>query len=121
MRIYVAHPRAINYEEELYAPLEGSSLASMHEFIFPHREAGTSFSSKKLFQNKDCDLVIAEVSIPATGVGIELGWADFCHIPIIAIHKTGTEISGSVKHIAKDVLGYSHVNDLITKLSTVLL
>lgn len=35
---------------------------------------------------KTCDLMIAEVSLPATGLGIELGWAKAFKVPILCMY-----------------------------------
>lgn len=119
MKIYISHSKNSNYTEELYKPLKESVLASNNKFIFPH-ENDTFINSKDIFSSHACDMVIAEVSTPATGVGIELGWANAFNIPIVCIYKTGSKISGSLPIVAKEILEYSNPDDLITKLQTIL-
>ena len=87
MKIYVSHLRRGNYEEELYKSLLSSRLAEKHTFIFPHSKSQKPFNTKELFKDKRCDIVLAEISYPATGQGIELGWADMFNIPIYCIYK----------------------------------
>ena len=116
MKIYVAHSRSFDFENELYAPILKSALAKEHEFIFPHIASAEPFSSKELFQN-GCDLILAEVTYPATGLGIELGWADMLGVPVVCLLKEGAKISGSLKVISKKFLEYTDTDDLIAKIS----
>ncbi len=114
MKIYIAHSSAFDFQKELYQPIQNSALAKEDEFIFPHRDSGEPFNSKELFQN-GCDLIIAEVSYPATGLGIELGWADLLNVPIVCIYKKGSKASGSLKVVTETFLEYSDTEDLILK------
>lgn len=36
---------------------------------------------------KDCDLVVAEVTVPSLGVGYELGWATALAKPVLCLHR----------------------------------
>lgn len=58
------------------------------------------------------DLFIAEVSMPATGLGIELGWAYDNNIPIYCISKKGKKISGSLKSITDKFYQYETIEEL---------
>src|SRR6185437_3604843 len=112
MKIYVSHRRNSEFKKDLYDPLKQSDLANIHNFILPHDNNPQSFDAKELLQNKKCDLVLAEVSYPATGQGIELGWANVFEIPIMCIYKEGSDISGSLKFICKDFLAYRNSEDM---------
>ncbi len=114
MKIYVSHSKNFDFKKELYEVLENSNLGQ--GFILPHKDSDTPFNTKELFQNKNCDLIIAEVSFPATGQGIELGWADIYKIPVVCIYKKGSKISGSLKIIADKFIEYKNAEDLINKL-----
>src|SRR4051812_23351151 len=102
MKIYVSHSTAFDYEHELYAPLEESSLNSVHKITLPHKETREPFLTRELF--KDQDLIIAEVSFPSTGQGIELGWADSFKLPIICCYKQGNKVSTSLKMITSNFI-----------------
>lgn len=115
MKIYVCHSKGFDFKNELYEPLKNSGLNV--EFIFPHENSSESFNSKELFEKHLCDLVLAEVSIPATGQGIELGWANVFNIPIVCFYKTGTIPAGSLRVITDKIIEYSDSNDLINKLT----
>jgi hypothetical protein len=118
MKIYVAHSTQGNYHEDLYIPLKTSSMSTDHTFILPHENSATQYNSKELFKKHECSLVIAEVSYPTTGEGIELGWADIYQIPIICIYKEGTRPSGALKVISNTFLQYSDSNDMIAQLKS---
>lgn len=121
MNIYVSHSRDFDYKEELYKPLRKSELSKIHNFIFPHENSDNPFPTKDLFQNKGCDLVLAEVSYPATGQGIELGWANLLNIPIICIYKKDHKTSGSLKILTDKFIEYEKAKDLMDNLTTILL
>ena len=74
MKIYISHSTGFDYQKELYEPIKNSELYNSHEIIFPHDKSSEVSNSKEVI--KGCDMVIAEVSYPSTGMGIELGWAD---------------------------------------------
>ena len=112
MKIYIAHSRkGFDYEKQLYLPLE-HALRS-HKLVFPYRTE-KQMDSKSVIA--ECDLVIAEVSFPSTGLGIELGWANMYQIPILGIHKKNAKVSQSVARIAKQLMPYNNPHDLVAKI-----
>ena len=117
MKIYIGHSKNFDFKKELYQPLKQSGLASKHELVFPH-ETDQVINSKDIIKN--CDLMIAEVSFPATGLGIELGWANCFERQIICIYKTGSKISSSLKVVTNTFIEYSDNEELVNKLSEVL-
>lgn len=54
---------------ELYGPIQNASFFQDHVWIFPHDGTIHVNSRESL---KTVDLFIAEVSVPATGLGIEI-------------------------------------------------
>lgn len=116
MKIYLSHSKNSDYQKELYEPIKRSSLTTKHQFIFPHDE-GQKIDSKELFHNKMCDLVVAEVSTPATGQGIELGFANIYNIPIICFYKSGARISNSLKAITDKIIEYKNADNLVAELN----
>jgi hypothetical protein len=114
MKIFVSHSSNYDFQNELYAPLRESDLNSKHEIILPH-EDGQDIITKDII--RDCNLVVAEVSYPSTGQGIELGWADMFKIPIVSMHKEGTEPSRSLRKITNDFIVYKDEGDMAAKLS----
>ncbi len=108
----------MDYENDLYFPIRASELNKQHEIILPHEINKSAVTSKEII--KTCDAVCAEVSFPAIGVGIELGWADAFGKPIFCVYKDGCEISGSLKYITKNLISYTNTNDLIAKIGEIL-
>jgi len=113
MKIYVSHAKSFDYVSELYEPLKDSKLPV--EFIFPHEEGSDPYDSKLLMERHGCDYVLAEVSLPATGQGIELGWADAYKMPIICFYKSGTTPAGSLKVITDRIIEYFDEKDFVNK------
>lgn len=117
-RVYVSHSTSFDYKNKLYAVLSDSELNNNYIFILPHKKGGKVANSIKLII--ECDLVLAEVSYPSTGQGIELGWANYARIPIICIFRRGHKISNSLNVISRDILKYGSNQDLIKKLRKIL-
>lgn len=105
MKIYVGHSSSIDFREKLYRPLKESSLTEEHDFVFPHEDSDELFDSKS-FLREEADLFIAEVSEASTGLGIELGWADVFDVPVLCIHREGSEVSSSLQVLNGEVKSY---------------
>jgi len=84
MKIHVVHSKSHDFKNELYKPLRNSELNKEHQIFLPH-ETEELIKTKELI--KQADVIIAEASFPATGLGIELGWADAFDRPIICLYK----------------------------------
>lgn len=113
--IYIGHSRNFDYEHELYEPVSELQLDENIRIILPHDEEGEYIKTKELFQN-GCDLFIAEVSYPATGLGMELAYADVFKVPIVCFYKTGSKISNSIKNVTERFVEYSDREDLKRKI-----
>ena len=61
--------------------------------------------------------MIAEVSYPATGLGIELGWADMHKCPIVCIYRSGQKTSGSLKVVTDKFIEYTDKQDMLEKIT----
>jgi len=120
MKIYIGHSQGFDFEHEIYQPIRASQLNAEHEIILPHE----GFDGTRNFVTKDiiktCNVIIAEVSFPATGLGIELGWADIFQRPIICIYRKNSKISGSLKAVCNNFVEYTGPDDLIKKLENTL-
>ena len=114
MNIYVAHSRNYDYIEKLYEPIKNAKGLSEYHFFFPHDEVNKEVKTKEIIKNYD--LVIAEVSLPAIGLGIELGWADDSNIPILCLYEKGSKPSSSLKFITNNFIEYDNSKDLIEKI-----
>ncbi|MGB4965664.1 MAG: hypothetical protein WBO77_00960 [Microgenomates group bacterium] len=119
MKIYVTHSSNFDYQNELYQPLRKSELNKLHEITLPHEYTTDQFNSKEYM--KECNLILAEVSYPSTGQGIELGWANLYKVPIVCIYKKEARLSGSLKVISNTFIEYNDSENMIQKLTDYLL
>jgi len=117
MKLYVARSSSFDYQTELYAPLK-RSLAQNHEILFPHDAQNVSIKSRDIIAQSD--VVLAEVSYPPTGQGIELGWADANDVPIICFYKAGARISSSLQFVSELMIEYVSPEDMIEQLESYL-
>ena len=118
MKIYVSHSSQFNYQEELYKPFRSSEFNVKNGITLPHENSTENVVSKEYFDY--CDLVIAEVSYPSTGMGIELGWANMKGVKIICIHKSGTTPSAATKAVSENFIEYSSFEDMFERLQVFL-
>ncbi len=114
MKIYFAHSRHSNFHLDFYQPIRESALNAEHEFIFPH-ESAKEEKTKDIIQN--ADLVIAEVSLPGTGLGVEIGWADAFDKPLLLLYKSGAQVSNSLKYVSGTRVEYTDHEDMIAKIA----
>ena len=114
--IYFAHSSALDYKKEYYYPILESDLQNKYQLIFPHEKSEEPFSSKELFLSDQCDLVVAEVSYPSTGSGIELGWADTYEIPIILLAREDSVFSGLLNEFGVAFIKYKDRSDMVLRL-----
>lgn len=114
MNIYVAHSNKFDYINKIYTPIKESKLLKKHHFFFPHDEVNKEIKTKEIIKNYD--LLIAEVSLPATGLGIELGWADDSQTPIVCMYEKGVKCSSSLKFITNNFIEYEGTQDMPSKI-----
>jgi nucleoside 2-deoxyribosyltransferase len=116
MKLYLAHSTSFDYLREFYEPLRRE--LSDHEIVYPHDENSEGVKSKEVIPT--CDAVIAEVSFPSTGQGIELGWADANNVPIICIYRKGSSVSTALRFISHEQYEYTSEVDMINQISVAL-
>lgn len=110
MDIYVGHSSGFDYQRKLYRPLKDSELFEHYNIFLPHETEGL-FDSKSFLEER-CDLFLAEVSQASTGLGIELGWADFLDVEILLISREDAEVSSSLKALNATHLRYSESEEI---------
>jgi len=119
--IYVPHSNAYDFRNELYIPLRASILNSKFNLVFPHEESKSSFNSKEFFKDGNCHYLLAEVSYPSIGLGIELGWANIFGIRTICLIKKGLKLSTSISVLTNEIIEYENSLDLVDKLESLLI
>lgn len=114
MKIYVGHASSFDYHTELYQPLRIANFWLNHTVVLPHDGTREIVHSKPTLA--DCDLLIAEVSYPSTGLGIEIGWAETHGCEILFLYKKGTILSSSLSLVSTNFLEYTTPKVMISKL-----
>lgn len=109
MKIYIGHSKLDDFKNDLYIPIR--EKLGNYNIIFPHEKALDNYLEREFY--KSIDLFIAEVSTPATGLGIELGYADDDDTPIYCIYKKGSKYSGSLTTITDKFYEYKDTEDMI--------
>lgn len=115
MKIYFPHSKQLDYEQ-FYAAIRQSSVFSKHTCILPYEKSEKPENTHEII--KAADLIIAEVSYPGTGLGIELGWAHSFQKRIICIYKYDFHLAGSLKYISEEYISYVDYPELIKKLES---
>lgn len=115
MKIFISHSSQYDYISKIYEPIENSIIYKNNEFIFPHEDKNKMINTKEIIES--CDIMIADVSLPSTGQGIELAWADFAKIPIVCIYEKDAQISSALKFITNNFIEYANNDDMINKIT----
>ena len=111
MKIYISHSTNFDYVNELYAPIKSAAMRfGQHRFILPH-DSGRDFNSKSAILNSD--LMLAEVSHPSTGQGIELGWAEGRNVRIGCIHRNEAVMSSALSYVCYQFEPYNNTAELL--------
>lgn len=118
MKVYVAHSKLIDYVHDLYAPIRNDRDLAEYEIILPHEKDELSSNTRDTYRN--IDVMIAECSEAATGLGIELGWAVDDETPVYVIHRKGKKISGSIYCVTKDIFEYKNQDEMLAIIKTIL-
>lgn len=113
MKLYLSHSTGYDFRAELYAPLK-EQFSAEHELFLPHEDHADGVESRDIITASD--VVLAEVSLPSTGQGIELGWASAADIPIICLYRRGATISGSLRFMTNTFIEYTSTDDMIARL-----
>lgn len=117
---FVSHPSgSIKHTPTFFSAI--NTFAEQHTNItiqFPHEKEEEVHLTKDDISK--ADLVLVEVSIPSTGSGIELGWANAAGVPIIAFHQGGAEPSPSVKFATRDIHVYITEDHILSTLGELL-
>lgn len=116
MKIFVAHSSGYDYKNELYFPIRNSESLKIYEIFLPKEKSENEVITRDIIKNSN--VVIAEVSYPSTGQGIELGWADIFGVPIVCIYKSDAKISQSLNKLTDKFYTYSNANDMVQKIAS---
>ena len=115
MNIFISHSSKFDYINKLYNPIKNSDLIKYNTFCFPHDDCNKEIKTEDIISNYD--LLIAEVTLPATGQGIELGLAYCSKTPILCIYEKGAKLSSSLRYITNNFIEYENADDMINKIN----
>jgi hypothetical protein len=110
VRIYFSHATNSSFAAPVAEVLRA---ALKHEIIFPHQDSLAPLEIRPLFQAGVIDLVVAEVSCPSTGQGIELAWAAEANIPILCIYRNTTTPSRALEMIDARLMPYDACHEVV--------
>ena len=110
MKIYIAHSKLINYIDELYKPIKEMNIYKNNEIFFPHEDDSNSNNTRDFYRT--IDIVIAECSEPATGLGIELGWLYDDNKKIYCLYRNDKKISSSIRVLTDSIYEYSDIEEM---------
>lgn len=116
MKIYLSHSSSFDYQQELYLPLQTGLFLEKYKLIYPHQESAAPYPTQALFKSSECAAVLAEVSHPSTGQGIELAWAQALCIPIFCFHREGSSPSGALNALDLKSTSYQQIEGIIEKI-----
>lgn len=119
MKVYFGHSKKINYQEFYNAFLK-SELSKNYEFIFPHAKDYNNRNGRAFYNKENIDIFLAEVSSPATGLGIELGFAYDEKIPIYCFHQENCHVNNSLYTITDNIIEYKNIEDFLIKVTNIL-
>ena len=111
LKIYIAHSKNIDYINNLYKPLKEDVFLKKQDLIFPHEKSKDSSNTREFYKN--IDLFIADCSEPATGLGIELGWAYDDNKKIYCIYQAGKSISSSINIVTNNIYEYNNIYEMV--------
>jgi nucleoside 2-deoxyribosyltransferase len=111
--------------DELQSIIETLKKFHINPFVFVDNFKFSSEQEKEMMQQAilsidDCDLLIAETSDKAIGIGIEVGYAKAKGKPVIYMRNKDAEHSTTVSGISDFQIIYDDIKDLREKLTIVL-
>jgi len=121
-KVFVAAPFTENLENDFLLSVERILKELNHEPIIPHKFVvddgdGVKASVARDFDLLDkSDILLAEVSKPSHGVGMEIMYAHQKGKKIIFVKRKGTRVSNMALMHAHDVIEYEDQQDLEKKL-----
>lgn len=119
LNVYFGHSKDIDYKL-FYEKIENYFDLNKYNFIFPHKKSAFSRNGRQFYKKENIDIFIAEVSMPATGLGIELGFAFDENIPVYCFYKNGCYPSRSLNTVTENIIEYIGMSDFFEKLQKVL-
>lgn len=111
--------------EEVNAIIQTLHSFNIQSFVFVDQYSFHPSQEKEMMQAAmkemdDCDLLIAETSDKAIGIGIEAGYAKAKGKPVIYLRNKKAEHSTTLSGISDHQIIYADIDDLKTQLKNLL-
>jgi 2'-deoxynucleoside 5'-phosphate N-hydrolase len=123
--IAISYSKRKFLQKELDAVADALKLFSIMPFVFVDNFSFSPEQENKMMQQafeelNKCDLLIAETSDKAIGIGIEVGYAKGKNKSVIYLRNKNAEHSTTVAGASDYKIIYSDADDLRTQLSEIL-
>ncbi len=92
----------------------------VNDFSFSSDASDREMMNAALSEISDSEILIAELSYKAIGVGLEVGYAKALGKKVFYIYKKGSEYSKTVGGVSDEIISYSSTNQLEIELEKIL-
>lgn len=117
-RVRIGHSTSYDYQTQLYDVVRAlKNLPPDVTISLPHEDGGEGDSTRTFF-TEGCDLFIAEVSAPSTGLGMEVAYAHAAGVPVVYLHHADCQPSSSLKIVSSTFLAYASRTELARHLES---
>ena len=114
--IYLSHSTAFDFKKDLYQPITEFNKSWGYNLVLPHELSDEPYDTFESLKQNKIKIILAEVSFPSTGQGIELGWASFFNVPIVCLYKKTSRPSTSLKRVSDIFLEYDNILEVKERL-----
>jgi nucleoside 2-deoxyribosyltransferase len=125
-KVYLSVPIIANRDQRTGREIAGAIKSAGHELISPwviSEDPNDGLDAAGVFKRdanavSGCDIIVADVSVPSHGVGMEIMLAHTLEKKVICVRRQGTKLSWMVKGLPGAVLiEFKDEEDLGKKLS----
>jgi nucleoside 2-deoxyribosyltransferase len=121
----ISYSKRKELKDEVNAIIETLQSFNMSTFVFVDQYQFSPSQEKEMMQTAikeidDCDILIAETSDKAIGIGIEAGYGKAKGKPVIYLRNKLAEHSTTLSGISDYQIIYADINDLKYQLNNIL-
>jgi nucleoside 2-deoxyribosyltransferase len=124
MKAYITCPVTLSQDRLNLLPLikNISEENGLETFVFIVGGSPKEIFERDYSQIKSCDLIIADVSEPSHGVGIEIGFSYCLGLKRILLFEKGKKVTKLAQGMPNTILvEYSNIDDMKSKLKQAIL
>lgn len=111
-----------SFDRQLKSFLKQNFSIETYSFVFDFKKKTNNSTLMKAALKKinESDLLLAELSQKAIGIGVEVGYAKAKGKRIIYLHRVGSELSTTIDGVCDLRIEYKDIPDLLVQLKNVL-